>query len=578
VFQLRRLLAALADVHRIAAPYFRSDDRWPGLLLLVSVIGLELAIVALNVLFNAWNARFYNAIEVKDWESFKYELLIFCGLAALFIVAAVYQVYLQLWLRIRWRLWMTERYLARWLHDGTHYRMRLAGDPADNPDQRIAEDLDQFADFAIRIGIGFLGSVATIVSFVAILWRLSGEAQTPLLGAIPGYLVWIALLYAVVGTWITHLIGRPLVGLNFNQQRYEADFRYHLVRMRENAEQVALLAGESAERGRLGSRFNTLVENFRRIMSARKRLTWFTAGYDQVSVVFPYVVVSPAYFAGNIPLGVLTQTASAFDQMQRAFSFFINAYAQLAEWRAVTERLIGFEGSVTQAERLRGETRVVRVEGTDAALSIDDVLLRLPTGVPLVAADDIVIGADESVLVTGRSGSGKSTLFRAIAGIWPYGEGKIAVGRGKRLLVLPQRPYLPFGRLDEALAYPNTPQDFAAAKLADVLKAVGLEQLIARLDDEAPWPHILSQGEQQRLSLARAILARPDVLLLDEATSALDEPAEAELYRLLESRLPGTTLVSIGHRATLHALHARRLHLEPANGAYRVRPAPIGAV
>ncbi|MEX2128381.1 MAG: ABC transporter ATP-binding protein/permease [Xanthobacteraceae bacterium] len=574
MLQLRQLLAALADVRRIAAPYFYGEDRWPGRLLLVLVIGLELSIVALNVMFNAWNARFYNAIELKDWASFQTELLIFCGLAALFIAAAVYQLYLQLWLRIRWRQWMTEKYLVRWLSHGTHYRMRLTGDVADNPDQRIAEDLDLFAERAIAIGIGFLGSIATLVSFAAILWRLSGEAATPYLGSVPGYLVWTALFYSVVGTWVTHLIGYPLVRLNFNQQRYEADFRYHLVRIRENGEQIALLDGEHAERGALGGRFATLVANFRSIMTARKRLISFTAGYDQISIIFPFVVVSPAYFAGTIPLGVLTQTASAFGQVQTAFSFFVSAYAQLAEWRAVTERLIGFEDSIAAAERLEAGSQIARTDDPKRALALDDLLLRLPSGVPLVAANDIFVAPGENVLVTGRSGSGKSTLFRAIAGIWPFGKGKIAIGRGKKLLVLPQRPYLPFGRLDQALAYPSAPRDFGAEKLAEVLQAVGLEKLIERLDEEGPWPHVLSQGEQQRVSLARAILAKPDVLLLDEATSALDEPAEAELYRLLQARLPNATLISIGHRTTLHALHARRLDLAPEGGdVYRLRPA-----
>lgn len=574
---VRNLLAALDDVRRIAMPYFNSEDRWPGRFLLVGVIALEFSIVALNVLFNQWNARFYNAIEVRDWDAFQLEMLIFAGLAALFIVAAVYQLYLQLWLRIRWRRWMTEQYLVRWLHDATHYRMRLTGDVADNPDQRIAEDLDQFADYAIRIGIGFLGSVATLVSFVTILWQLSNQAQTPWLGSIPGYLVWSALFYAVAGTWLAHLIGRPLVRLNFNQQRYEADFRYHLVRMRENGEQVALLAGEEAERHRLGQRFATLVDNFMQIMTARKRLIGFTAGYEQISIIFPFIVVSPAYFAGTIPLGVLTQTASAFGQVQNAFSFFVNAYAQLAEWRAITERLIGFEESAAQAERLRAAEHIERYEQGSDALTIDDLLLRLPSGAALVSAEDVVIKEDESVLVTGRSGSGKSTLFRAIAGIWPFGEGGITIGNGKKLLVLPQRPYLPFGRLDEALAYPEAPQQFGAARLAEVLHAVDLSRLVDRLDEEAPWPHVLSQGEQQRVSLARALLAAPDVLLLDEATSALDEDAEAKLYRLLETRLPGTTLISIGHRSTLNELHQRRLHLEPAvDGTHRLQPVAVG--
>jgi putative ATP-binding cassette transporter len=578
VVHVRNFLAALADVRRIAMPYFSSGDRWPGRLLLVAVIGLEFAIVALNVLFNQWNARFYNAIEIKDWSAFRFELLIFAGLAALFIIAAVYQLYLQLWLRIRWRTWMTEQYLARWLHDATHYRMRLTGDVADNPDQRIAEDLDQFADFAIRIGVGFLGSVATLASFAAILWQLSGEARTPVLGSIPGYLVWTALLYSIAGTWLTHLIGRPLVRLNFNQQRFEADFRYHLVRMRENGEQVALLAGEEAERDRLGQRFGALVGNFMRIMSARKRLVGFTAGYEQISTIFPFIVVSPAFFAGTIPLGVLTQTASAFGQVQNAFSFFVNSYAQLAEWRATTQRLIGFEEQVRRAEALRMESRIRHEERGNAALSVDGVLLRLPSGVPLVAADDLVIGADESVLLTGRSGSGKSTLFRAIAGIWPFGEGNVVIGSGKKLLVLPQRPYLPFGPLSEALAYPHAPDKSGIKRLAETLRIVGLGHLVGRLEEEAPWPHVLSQGEQQRLSLARALLAEPDVLLLDEATSALDEDSEAALYRLLKTELPHTTLVSIGHRSTLHALHQRRLHLEPASdGTFRVQPATVAA-
>jgi len=573
LLQLRALLASLAEIRRIAMPYFRGEDRRAGWLLLVSVIAFELGIVALNVLINAWNARFYNAIQDKNWDAFWREMLVFAVLAAMFIVASVYQLYLQQWLRVRWRQWNTGKYLGRWLQDGTHYRMRLTGDVADNPDQRIAEDLDLFAQRAIGIGVGFLGAVATLLSFIAILWRLSNDAPTPILGVIPGYLVWTALIYALVGTLITHLIGRPLVRLNFNQQRFEADFRYHLVRVRENGEQIALLRGEDMERERLGGRFGTLVANFIRIMNAQKRLTWFTAGYQQISIIFPFIVVSPAYFAGTIQLGVLMQTASAFENVQRAFSFFITAYTQLAEWRAVTQRLIGFEDSIASAERMKKVSGVRHGESSKAAISVDELRLRLPSGIPLVIADDIEISPGERVLVGGRSGSGKSTLFRAIAGIWPFGDGKIEIGKGKKLLVLPQRPYLPFARLDEALAYPNAANEFGTQQFAEILKAVGLEKLVDRLDEEGSWPHVLSPGEQQRVSIARAILAKPDVLLLDEATSGLDEASEADLYELLAERLPDATILSIGHRSTLFALHGRRLDLAPEkDGKYRLKP------
>ncbi len=578
---MRQLLSAVRDVFRLAMPYFRGDDRFAGWLILGGVIGLELGIVALNVLFNQWNARFYDAIQNKDWGSFQRELLIFSGLAVAFIIGAVYQIYLQQWLRIRWRQWMTENYLQRWLEHGVHYRMRVVGDPADNPDQRIAEDLELFAVRTIEIGIGLIGAVLTLVSFVVILWSLSGAAAFPLFGSaitIPGYLVWAALLYAVLGTIATHYIGRSLIALNFNQQRFEADFRYHLVRVRENGEQIALLDGEPAERRRLGERFTTLVGNFRRIMNAQKRLTGFSASYTQASIIFPFVVVSPAYFAGTISLGILTQTASAFGQVQNSLSFFVRIYATLAEWRAVVERLTGFEQAVAEGERLKRVSELTHEERDGIGLGIDGLDVRLPTGAPLVRAENVSIAPLESVLVTGATGSGKSTLFRAIAGIWPFGAGKIATGKGKKLMVLPQRPYVPFGTLAAALTYPDARDGFSREALSAALDAVGLAKFKGRLDEDASWPHILSQGEQQRLSLARALLGKPDLLLLDEATSALDEESEAALYRLLAKRLPQATVISIGHRSTLFGLHQRRLDFRRLpDGGHRMEPAPLAA-
>jgi vitamin B12/bleomycin/antimicrobial peptide transport system ATP-binding/permease protein len=569
---VRSIFTFLADIRRLAVPYFNGEDRWPGRALLAAVVLLELATVFLNVQFNEWNARFYNAVQEKNWDIFKSELLYFCGLAALFIIVAVYQLYLQQWLRIRWRNWLTEKYLARWLDRGTHYRMRTIGDPADNPDQRIAEDLELFTVRSIELSIGLLNAVVTLASFITILWMLSNQAGVPLFGfdvKIPGYLVWVSLVYALAGTLITHLIGNVLASLQFNQQRFEADFRYHLVRIRENGEQIALLEGEEMEKAELGTRFGRLVANFRLIMWAQKRLSWFTAGYNQASIIFPYVVVSPAYFAGTIPLGILFQTASAFNQVQSAFSFFVRAYATLAEYRAVIQRLTGFEREIVSANQLQAESALRHNERTDRSLSIDDVLLWLPNKKPVVAADHISIPAGASVLLMGPTGSGKSTLFRAIAGIWPFGTGTIGIPHDARLFVLPQRPYLPFGRLDEALSYPQAASRFNAEEMRAALDAVGLPQLEPRLEDQANWPHVLSQGEQQRLSLARALLNKPDILLLDEATSAIDEEGEAALYRLIAKRLPKTTVISIGHRTTLAAFHKQKLELATAADGVR---------
>jgi putative ATP-binding cassette transporter len=571
------LASTLATIWRLAVPYFRSEDRLAGLALLIAVIAIELALVGIDVLINQWNNRFYNALQERDWDTFVSELAYFCILAAIFIVLAVYQLYLNQWLQIRWRRWMTEQFLRNWLADANHYRMQLLGDAADNPDQRIAEDINLFIDRGLYLGLGLLSSVVTLVSFVAILWVLSASAPFTLFGinwAIPGYLVWAALIYSVAGTAITHWIGRTLIPLNFTQQRYEADFRFNLVRVRENSEQIALLDGEHAERESLQHRFGRLVANWMLIMSRTKRLTFFTAGFSQVSRIFPYVVVSPAYFAGIIQLGGLMQTASAFDSVQRALSFFASStvYRQLAEWRAVVDRLAGFQRAVEAGRAAAVTPPAIEVAPTEGArITLDDLAIRLPNGAPLVAADDITISVGERVLLTGPTGSGKSTLFRAIAGIWPFGSGEVRVPRGKKLMMLPQRPYFPIATLAAGVSYPAAPDAFGRDRIAEAVRAVGLPDLVERLDEEAHWNRMLSLGEQERLAIARAILQAPDFLFLDEATASLDEGSEAALYRLLNERLPGATLVSIGHRSTLIAHHNRRLTLDPDGDHHEVR-------
>ena len=571
---MTNIRSTLATVWRIAAPYFKSDEKRMGWTLLTAVVVIELAVVGLTVLFNRWNNVFYNALQERDFDVFVYQLSYFCVLAAIYIALKVYQLYLNQWLQIRWRRWMTERYLGDWLHDANHYKMQLLGDAADNPDQRIAEDTQLFVERTLALGVGLLNAVVTLASFVVILWGLSDEAPLHVFGRdipIPGYLVWGALIYAVLGTALTHWIGSPLADLNFRQQRFEADFRFNLVRARENSEQIALLRGEPAERGKLASRFGMVAENFMRIMSRTKKLTAFTASYSQASIIFPYILVAPAYFAGKVQLGGLMQTASAFSSVQDSLSFFITAYRTLAEWQSVVARLDGFEAAIHSADALRANPGVARVASGRDAIGLADLKLTLPAGQPLIAADDFTIGGKERTLIAGPSGSGKSTLFRAIAGIWPFGSGSIAIPADATLMMLPQRPYFPVGELHAAIVYPSETEAFTPAQVGEVLKEVGLPALADRLGEHGHWNRTLSLGEQQRLGIARALLHAPKYLFLDEATASLDEPSEAALYRLLDRKLPDTTIVSIGHRSTLDAFHQRDAVLSRAGEIFKLQ-------
>jgi vitamin B12/bleomycin/antimicrobial peptide transport system ATP-binding/permease protein len=561
---LKHLGSTLATIWRLAGPYYNSEDRWCGRALLASVFAIELSLVGIQVLLNEWYNRFYNTLQDRSWGAFVGALIYFCVIAAVYTALVVYQTYITQWLQIRWRRWLTKSYLRQWLNIANHYRMQLLGDLADNPDQRIADDLFSFVDYTLSISTGFLRSVVTLFSFAVILWTLSGAAPLKLFGVsigIPGYLLWAALIYAVLGTAIAHLIGWRLAPLNFQRQRFEADFRFHLVRSRENSEQIAALCGEAAEREGHTKRFAAVVTNWIALMKRQKRLNFFTQSYSQTAAIFPYLMASPAYFSGLMQLGGLMQTASAFGSVQNALSYFVNAYQDLAGYQAVIERLVGFENAIeaSRAAALTEPTIEVAPRPGTNAIAVKRLDVRLPNGTPLVGASDLVLRRGESVLFSGPSGAGKSTLFRAIAGIWPFGIGRVVLPPDVKIMLVPQRPYFPVATLAAAVAYPARSSTFEDGRIAEALKAVGLPELAARLHHEDHWGRVLSLGEQQRLAIARALLHVPDYLFLDEATASLDEPAEAALYRLLQERLIGTSIISIGHRSTLGAFHGRRI-------------------
>jgi len=576
----------MTDLWVLTRPYWYSEERWSALSLMTTIVVMDFGLIYLSVVVNDWHRLFFNTLQNYNYPEFAHQLTRFCELATIHILMTICQIYLNQMLEIRWRRWMTGRYLEEWLSGQTYYRLQLTGTDFDNPDQRIAEDVRSFINLTFGLALGFLTNLVTLVSFCSILWGLSGALTLPLGQGglvIPGYMVWIALAYAAGGTWLNHLTGRPLARLNFEQQHYEADFRFSLMRLRENAEGVALYGGEAQEGRGFAERFSRIVDNWWGIMNCRLRLNCFASTYSQAAIVFPYLVAAPRYFSGAFQLGELMQTASAFGQVQGALSWFINAYVTLAEWRAAVRRLTSFRAAMVEARAAvpsadQGtvpETGILRTAGGDASLHMETLTLSLPQRpAPLLYAE-LALTPGTAVLISGRSGSGKSTLFRALAGIWPYGRGRIRLPAGARMLFLPQKPYLPIAPLRAVAAYPAPAEQFSDDALRDALAACGVGALGNRLDAIDLWGQRLSTGEQQRLAIARALLNRPDWLFLDEATSACDPETESEVYRLLRDRLPATTVVSIGHRTSLHPFHQRRLMVTPdADGVGHLVPMP----
>ena len=547
--------------------YWTSGEKWRAIGLFAAVILLNFFCVGLLVQITDWYNEFYNALQEYQEDLFFPLIGEFTALAFAYICIAVYAIYLRQLLEIRWRTWMTNNYLNSWMKNQTYYRLQ---DSTDNPDQRISEDINQFVSLTLQLIVGFLRQSVSLVAFSFVLWELSGSFTFEIGGdeiVIYGYMFWFTIIYSGIGTGLVHLVGRKLIGLEFNQQRYEADFRFSMMRVRENAESIAFYKGEQSELENFSLKFSDVIKNFRKLMTKTKHLNFYINGYAQLAIIVPIILAAPKYFSKEIQLGGLMQTVSAFGRVQDAMSFFIDSYATIANLAAVIHRLSGFTEHVETVQKIESHVE----KSTDDSLAISNLNISLPTGRELLNKLSLRLENSKSLLVTGASGCGKSTLLRTLAGIWAYANGKISFPQGARVMFLPQKPYLPLGTLRRALVYPdaekNSPPD---EKLIEVLKIVDLPNLIDKLNVADDWSRILSGGEQQRLAFARVLLSKPDYIFLDEATSALDEPREIEMYHLLKKNLPDATIVSVGHRSTLYNVHDEELKLE-GGGAWSAR-------
>ena len=559
------------DVWYLTKSYWQSEEKKKAFWLLTCIIALTFGVVFMLVQLNTWNNSFYSALQNYDAEKISSELIHFSWLAAIYIILAVYSYYLQQTLILHWRRWLTTRFIDIWLQNKTYYNLQMFGKDTDNPDQRISEDVRQFVEMTLGFAIGIVKSLCTFISFVFILYQLSGPLSFSFMGktwTVHGYMLWASLLYSVLGTYITHVVGRKLVKLNFIQQRYEADFRFSMIRLRECAESVAFYRGEAQEGRVFKNRFKLLLDNFWQLVNKQKQLVFLNSGYSQIAIIFPFVVAMNRYLSKEVSLGGLMQVASAFGRVQDSLSYFVDMYSSIAQWQAVVMRLTYFGRHMHEVSQQAEQFHVERF-ATCEAVSVEQMQVNLPDDAVLLQDINFTLQPGRNVLIKGVSGSGKSTLLRALAGIWPFVTGKINLPKTEELMFIPQKPYIPLGTLREALLYPGR-KPLSDEELLYLLDLCQIGYLRDKLDLVADWSHVLSVGEQQRLAFVRAHIQEPKWLFLDEATSALDEDTEAAMYALLAERLTQTTLVSIGHRSTLNKYHELMLVIDKQTKSVRL--------
>ncbi len=558
------------NVWRMMRSYWKSEEKWWARGMLGVIIFLSLGQVYMLVLLNQWYNDFYNALQNYEFSLFWPLIGQFMLVAFVYIIMAVYAVYLRQMLQIKWRTWMTRQYLRSWMAKQVYYKLQVLKSDMDNPDQRISEDIDAFINLTLTLFLGFLKQLTTLLAFVAVLWNLSGILEIPFgetVVSVPGYMVFMCLIYSIVGTWLAHKVGYKLIGLNYDQQRFEADFRFNMVRVRENSESIAFYRGEQPETDGFEDRFKMVINNFWGLMKRTKLLNFYINGYSQLAVIFPVLMAAPKYFAGEMQLGGFMQTLSAFGRVQDALSYFVDAYDSIAKYVAVIRRLSGFTQHMEEVDALESKFR--RMNNEADALALSDIEIDLPEGHKLIEGLNLTVNPGEYLLVSGKSGAGKSTLLRALAELWPYGSGQIAMPDDWRVMFLPQRPYLPLGTLRQAIYYPQSVPENDETDIASLLDEFGLSTLRDKLDEVDDWSRILSLGEQQRIAFIRILLFKPQLAFLDESTSAMDEELEARSYDKLKEVLPDMAVVSVGHRSSILQRHNVILRLI-GNGAWMI--------